>query len=267
MVVHGRARSSAMHILLKKLTALHDISANEKTALLATLTPPRTVMRGHDIVAEGSAPKHITVLLSGTACRYTVLSKVKRHIFAFQYPGDVMKLVDHGIGALSDCEVAHIPHEKIAALCTKYPNLAYAFWRDSMIDTSILHRWALGGSRKTVERIANLFCEIFVRLEAVGLAEIGRPLNFDATQRDLADALALSLVRTEHDRANGQDHARHVRQSSTGAPPGLLVWEKAPRRHLEPISATGQFRDRTGLCNIFDCARYLTYEYPFVCHH
>jgi CRP-like cAMP-binding protein len=190
-----------MHILLKKLLSLHDISANEQAALLATLSPPRTVMRGQDIVADGSTPKHTTVLLSGTACRYKVLGKGKRHIFTFQYPGDmidlysyVMKLVDHGIGALSDCEVAHIPHEKIAALCVSYPNLAYAFWRDSMIDTSILHSWALGGSRNTVERVANMLCEIFVRLEAVGLAEIGRPLNFNATQRDLADALGFSLV-------------------------------------------------------------------------
>ena len=190
-----------MHILVKKLISLHYISANEQAALLATLTPPRTVTRGQDIVADASTPKHTSVLLSGTACRYKVLRKDKRHIFAFQYPGDmidlysyVMKMVDHGIGALSDCEVAHIPHEKISALCGEYPNLAYAFWRDSMIDTSILHTWALGGSRNTVERLANMLCEIFVRLEAVGLTEIGRPLDFNATQRDLADALGLSLV-------------------------------------------------------------------------
>ena len=190
-----------MHILLRKLISLHDISANEQAALLATLTPARTVIRGEDIVADGSTPNHTTVLLSGTACRYKILGKAKRRIYAFQYPGDmidlysyVMKLVDHGIGALSDCEVAQISHEKIAELCVKYPNLAYAFWRDSMIDTSILHSWALGGSRKTLERIANILCEIFVRLEAVGLAEIGRPLEFNLTQRDLADALGLSLV-------------------------------------------------------------------------
>jgi CRP-like cAMP-binding protein len=190
-----------MHILVKKLISLHDISANEQAALLAILTPPRRVMRGQDIVADASTPKHTSVLLSGTACRYKILRKANRRIFAFQYPGDmidlysyVMKLVDHGIGALSDCEVAHIPHEKISALCEEYPNLAFAFWRDSMIDTSILHSWALGGSRNAVERVANMLCEIFVRLKAVGLAETGRPLDFNATQRDLADALGLSLV-------------------------------------------------------------------------
>jgi CRP-like cAMP-binding protein len=190
-----------MHILLKKLTSLHDISLKERSALLATLTPPRAVRRGQDIVADGSTPKHTTVLLSGTACRYKILGKGKRHIFAFEYPGDmidlysyVMKVVDHGIGALSDCEVSHIPHEKISELCVKYPNLACAFWRDSMIDTSILHSWALGWSRSTVERVANMLCETFVRLEAVGLAEIGRPLDYNATQRDLADAHGFSLV-------------------------------------------------------------------------
>jgi CRP-like cAMP-binding protein len=190
-----------MHILLKKLTSLHDISEEEQAAVLAALTPAHGVVRGEDIAADGSTPKHTTVLLSGTACRYKILRKGKRHIYTFQYPGDmidlysyVMKLVDHAIGALSDCEVAHVSHEKIAELCAKYPNLAYAFWRDTMIDTSILHNWALGGARNSVERLANLLCEIFVRLRAVGLAEIGTPLDFNATQRDLADALGFSLV-------------------------------------------------------------------------
>jgi CRP-like cAMP-binding protein len=103
-----------MHILLKKLTSLHDISEEEQAALLAALTPTHAVMRGEDIVPDGSTPKHITVLLSGTACRYKILRKAQRHIYTFRYPGDmidlysyVMNLVDHAIGALSDCEVAH----------------------------------------------------------------------------------------------------------------------------------------------------------------
>jgi hypothetical protein len=41
-----------------------------------------------------------------------------------------------------------------------------------------------------------MLCEIFVRLEAVGLADLERPLPFMATQKDLADALGLSLVHT-----------------------------------------------------------------------
>ena len=190
-----------MHILLRKLTRLHDLSKEEQAALLAALGPPQEIRRGDDIATDGSTPQQSTVLLSGTACRYKILASGKRHILTFQYPGDmtdlysyVMKKLDHAIGALSDCKLAHIPHDKVAELCAKYPNLGYAFWRDTLVDASILHSWALGGGRKTVERVAHMLCEIFVRLEAVGLAERGRPLPFYATQLDLAEALGLSLV-------------------------------------------------------------------------
>jgi CRP-like cAMP-binding protein len=190
-----------VHILLRKLTSLHDLSKDEQAAVLAALGPPQKIHRGEDIAADGSTPTQTTVILSGTACRYKILTNGKRHILTFQYPGDmtdlysyVMKKLDHAVGALSDCELAHIPHGKIATLCVEYPNLAYVFWRDSMVDTSILHGWALGGSRNAVERTANLLCEIFVRLAAVGLAELGKALPFHATQLDIADALGLSLV-------------------------------------------------------------------------
>ena len=192
-----------MHILLKKLTTLHDLSAEERFAVVAALGPPRVVARHDDIVPDDSSRTHTTVMLSGIACRYKLLSDRRRHILTFQYPGDmidlysyVVKTMDHAVGALSDCQVAEIPHEKIKELSEQFPNLQYAFWRDTMVDLSISHMWALGGGRKTLERVAHMLCEIFVRLEAVGLADLARPLPFMATQKDLAAALGLSLVHT-----------------------------------------------------------------------
>src|SRR4051794_30481018 len=100
-----------MHILVKKLTKLHDLSAEEQAALLAALGPPRVVARRKDIIPDGATPSHTTVILAGTACRYKILSGGKRHILTFQYPGDmtdlysyVMKTLDHAVGALSDCQ-------------------------------------------------------------------------------------------------------------------------------------------------------------------
>src|SRR3954469_12245693 len=43
-----------MHILLRKLTNLHDISEEEQAAVLEALTNPREIKRGDDIVADGS---------------------------------------------------------------------------------------------------------------------------------------------------------------------------------------------------------------------
>jgi CRP-like cAMP-binding protein len=168
-------------------------------------------------------------MLLGTACRYKILPSGKRHILAFQYPGDmtdlysyVMKKLDHAVGALSDCTVAHIAHEKIAALSDKYPNLQYAFWRDTMVDASILNSWALGGGRKTRERVAHMLCEIVARLQAVGLADIRRPLPFTATQQDLADALGLSLVHTNKTMASLKKSGLITRK---GTKLQVLDWE------------------------------------------
>jgi len=192
-----------MHILLRKLTALHDISEEEQVAVVGALEKPRQILRGSDIVADGSVPTHTTVMLSGTACRYKLLPNGQRHILTFQYPGDmtdlysyVLKKMDHAVGALSDCSIAQIPHEKIAALSEQYPNLQYTFWRDTMVDASIALTWGLGGSRKTISRMAHMLCEIFARLELVGLAKVGEPLPYVVNQRDLAEALGLSLVHT-----------------------------------------------------------------------
>jgi CRP-like cAMP-binding protein len=192
-----------MHLLLRKLTALHDISEEEQQAVVAALEPPREVSRGADIVPDGSTPEHTTVMLSGTACRYKLVANGKRHVMAFQYPGDmtdlysyVLKRMDHAVCALSDCLIAQIPHERVAGLCVKYPNLQYAFWRDTMVDASIALTWGTIGSRDVVSQVAHMLCEIFTRLKVVGLAKSGEPIPYLLSQKDIADALNLSLVHT-----------------------------------------------------------------------
>jgi CRP-like cAMP-binding protein len=199
----GTGAEDGMHILLRKLTALHDISAEEQQAVISALGPPRTILRNSNIVPDQSIPQHTTVMLSGTACRYKLLPNGRRHILAFQYPGDmtdlysyVLEKMDHAVGALSDCTIAQIPHDKITALRVQYPNLQYTFWRDTMIDASITNMWGIGASRETLSQVAHMLCEIFTRLEIVGLAKLGEPLPYLLTQKDLADALGLSLVHT-----------------------------------------------------------------------
>lgn len=239
-----------MHILLRKLLRLHDISEEEQAALIAELGPPRRVTRGDDIIPDGGTPRRSTVLLSGTVCRYKILPGGKRHILAFQHPGDmtdlysyVLKRTDHAVGALSDAEIADIGHDRIARLSERFPNLAYTFWRDTMIDMAILHHWAVGQGRETVERVADMLCETFVRLEVVGLAELGKPIPFHATQLDLADALGFSLVHINKTLAVLR-RQRLIGRSSMGLE--ILDWDRLKRvarfdpsyLHLKPLPAT-----------------------------
>ncbi len=191
-----------MHVLIRKLQALHSLSEEEQTAILAAISTTRVIERGQDIAADGSMPSHSTVILSGVACRYKMLKGGRRQILVFQFPGDVsdlysyvLKKLDHGIGAVTRCEVAHIPHPSIRKLCETYPNLAYTLWRDSLVDTAILNMNIVNAGRRSArERIAHLICEQYIRMKAVGLAEAGKPVKFHITQSDIADATGLSLV-------------------------------------------------------------------------
>ncbi|MDB5452016.1 MAG: Crp/Fnr family transcriptional regulator [Caulobacteraceae bacterium] len=74
------------------------------------------------------------------------------------------------------------------------PNLAAAFWRDTLVDAAVFREWLAGvGQRSATQRIAHLFCEVFVRMHAVGLAP-GLSFQLPITHAELADALGLSTV-------------------------------------------------------------------------
>jgi CRP-like cAMP-binding protein len=191
-----------MHVLIRKLSALHTIDDVEQTEIVSALGRPLPVDRGAAIVADGSRPDHSTVLLSGVACRHKDLPDGRRQILSFNYPGDLvdlysylLKRMDHGISAISKCTVAPLPHVAIAELTARYPHLQYALWRDTLVDTSISQMWLVNAGRRTAaERLAHFICEQFVRMDAIGLVQPGRPIIFPVTQTDVADATGLSLV-------------------------------------------------------------------------
>jgi CRP-like cAMP-binding protein len=191
-----------MHVGLRKLRALHTISDEEASAFVSAISHTREVRRGEDIAEDGSEPKHSTIVTEGIACRYKQLHDGRRQILSFQYPGDitdlysyVLKRLDHAVGALTDCVVSHIPHAAIQAMCEKYPNLAYALWRDTLVDTSKLHSSITSlGARTSKERLAHFLAEQYVRMRAVDLGDPDGSPKFGITQSDLADATGLSLV-------------------------------------------------------------------------
>jgi len=210
-----------MHVLIRKLRSLHTISDEEAAAMAAAIADTKVLKRGDYIAEDGSEPKHSTVMIEGIACRYKTFDDGRRQILSFQYPGDitdlysyVLKKLDHAVGALTQCTVSQIPHEAIQALCEKYPNLAYALWRDTLVDTSKLHASIASlGARSSKERLAHFLAEQHMRMVAVGLAEAGKPANFGITQTDLADATGLSLVHVNKTLKKLREH-------------GLLSWNR-----------------------------------------
>jgi CRP-like cAMP-binding protein len=103
-------------------------------------------------------------------------------------------VLDNSVSALNTCRVGFITHDDLRDLCERHPRIAAAFWRETLIDGAIFREWMLNiGRREAHNRIAHLFCEMLVRLRAVGLVE-DYAYDLPISQAELGDALGITTV-------------------------------------------------------------------------
>ena len=170
------------------------------------------------ILRSGDQPDHCCLLLQGYLC-WRDTSSGAGQITSVYVPGDVPDLqtltapiVGSNLIALGNVVVAFVPHDFLAEITSLSPALSSALSVLNLIDAASLRYWLVNlGSRDSLTRVAHLFCEIAVRLRAVGLA---RDLQFPSpfTQSDLAAACGISPV-----------HANRTIQTLRRQ--GLLRWQ------------------------------------------
>ncbi|MEE2850046.1 MAG: Crp/Fnr family transcriptional regulator [Pseudomonadota bacterium] len=212
-----------MHDLLAiTLKRLEGASVGDRDALAALIGEGRAVSAGRVLVEEGSRPQLSMLLLSGFVGRVSILDEGGRQISGLNVPGDfvdlhslLLKKMDHSLVALTEVVVATISHVNIRFICEARPQLMRALWRETVVDGAINREWLLTlGRMPAAERLAHLFCELYVRLEAVGLAADYR-FDLPLTQSDAADMLGITPV--------------HVNRSlKTLRERGLLEWRGGP---------------------------------------
>ncbi|GEP04456.1 Crp/Fnr family transcriptional regulator [Methylobacterium oxalidis] len=191
----------SLEMLVRRLESIATLSDEERQAILSLPARTRVLKAGHDIVREGDKPSHCCLILSGWAYRYKLIDQGRRQIFSFHIPGDIPDLqslhihtMDHSAATLTESTLAFLPHENLLDLTTRFPSLAAILWRETLIDAAIFREWMVGMGRRTAfERIAHLFCELYLKLQAVGLAQSYR-CALPITQIDLGDALGLTNV-------------------------------------------------------------------------
>jgi len=103
-------------------------------------------------------------------------------------------VLDHNIGAVTAVRVGSVSYTAIRGMLYVYPRLVEAFWRVTLIESSLAREWMLNNSRREAyARFAHLFCELMLRMDAVGLvSEHSFPLPL--IQNELADALGITPV-------------------------------------------------------------------------
>src|SRR5215218_2416127 len=137
----------------------------------------RTCAPTQDIVREGDRPTRSCTLLEGFAAMFKVTAEGKRQITGFHIPGDIpdlqslhLEVLDSSLGTITPAKVGFIRHETLHDLCARYPRLAGAFWRETLVDASIFREWMVNvGRREAINQIAHILCEMTVRMRAVGL--------------------------------------------------------------------------------------------------
>ena len=189
--------------LLARLEVVADLSAQDRALVVDLCGDVRRVAAKRNIISEGDRPEHIHLIVDGWAARYKLLGNGARQIVALLLPGDFCDLhatilghMDHGIVALTDCQVAYIPSSQIDELTSHHNGLTKALLWSTLVDEAVLRSWVVNaGRRDAYQRIAHLLCEMHLRLKMVGMASDDQ-FELPMTQDEIADATALTAVHT-----------------------------------------------------------------------
>lgn len=180
----------------------HAMSDDEKARLERLVTAEAIVDGDAVIVERGEGADHSTLLVDGFVLR-VIARDGQDHIVGLHVPGDfvdlhifALKRLDHSLVAVGRTHLGYVRHADLAAQISEMPRLARILWFASLLDASIHRTWILKFEQLTADRrLAHLFCEIWARLEMVGL---DRPDGFATPlgQGHLARMCGISVVHT-----------------------------------------------------------------------
>jgi CRP-like cAMP-binding protein len=204
---------AALQPLLAKLLARDILDEEEKQALRDSIAEIRSIPAGKAIVTANTTLSHSTLLIEGFICRYKDLRDGQRQILELHVPGDFLDLhgfllnrLEHNVGSLTPVRIAQVPHDRLRLITERYPHLARMLWLSTLMDAAIHRERILSvGRRSAIGRIAHLLCELYVRLELVGLAA-NRCYHLPITQTDIADANGLTPVHVNRMLKQLRDH-------------------------------------------------------------
>ena len=190
-------------ILARHLSTIGDLAPDDFDALCRLPFVVRAAPKHGDLLSLGERPNEVVLVLGGMLYRYSLSPDGIRQVHSFYMPTEAPCLetlyidyMDNGLAAAVDSEVAAFPHDAVYRLIDERPHIRKLLWRQTLVQAAIFRQWLMRNSRLPAHAcVANLFCEIFARAEAAGLAE-GGSCPLPITQELLADAVGMTAVHT-----------------------------------------------------------------------
>lgn len=177
------------------------LTEDERDAIVALPVTIETRRGGDGVVWTGDRPSRSFMVLAGLLCSSKAVADGGNQITCFHILGDMpdlqslhLDVMDSDIRALTDCQLAFMAHQDLRRLCDNHPRLAALLWRTTLVDAAVYREWVVNvGQRQAISRIAHVFCEMMLRMEAVGLAQ-DKSCYLGLTQEHLGQATGVSLV-------------------------------------------------------------------------
>lgn len=188
--------------LLRKLQDHLLLKEDETAAIAALSATPCAYESGKVLVHEGRTSEYIYLMVEGMACRYKMLPSGQRQILGYVIPFDLFELMfgsarppDHSVALLSPSRILKIPVRQMTEMLVQFPRFERALTHLSMLDFAILREWLLNvGQRNAFQRLGHFFCEMSVRMSAVGQIRDDGSFDLPINQTTLADTTGLTCV-------------------------------------------------------------------------
>jgi CRP-like cAMP-binding protein len=193
---------AASETFARRLNALYPLQLHEVSAIVSLLRDAAAIPTHHEILVDQKVAGEAVVLLEGLACHYRVLDNARRQMTGFVVPGD---FCDHGflssspvrqcVMSVGPAFIARIDLAQLAGVADKLPNILVAVMRAASIEQACARELVISlGARDALQRMAHFLCEMYSRLDAVGLVTEGGQFELAVTQAELGEALGLSTV-------------------------------------------------------------------------
>jgi CRP-like cAMP-binding protein len=193
--------AEAHQILIRKLREHSRLTGEDMAEINALSYAVKEYVSAEDLIRQGDDPNVSILVMRGMVARYHLLPDGRRQYLSLHMPGDMpdsqalfIDKMDHAVCAIGPVRIASIPHKELLAAFNRRPSIAFAIWRETLIDAAIFREAIANNSARNMPaRMAHLFCELFYRARASGLTA-GNTFMAPVSLVQLGETLGMSIA-------------------------------------------------------------------------